>query len=33
MNPGLFVAALVFFLIVAGLGFLTRQPVQEAARH
>jgi hypothetical protein len=32
-NPGLFFAALVFFLAVAGLGFLTRQPVQEAARH
>ena len=33
LNPGLFFAALVLFLIVAGLGFLTRQPVQEAARH
>ena len=33
LNPGHFFDALVLFLIVAGLGFLTRQPVQEAARH
>jgi uncharacterized membrane protein YphA (DoxX/SURF4 family) len=31
-HPGLFLAALVIFLAIAGLGFLTRQPAREAAR-
>jgi putative oxidoreductase len=31
-SAGLFFAALVIFLAVAGLGFLTRQPAREAAR-
>ena len=32
-NAELFFAALVIFLAVAGLGFLTRQPSREAAGH
>ena len=32
-NAGLFLAALVIFLGVAGIGFMTRQPARQAAGH
>jgi putative oxidoreductase len=33
VNPGLFVAALIIFLAIASLGFVTREPAQQPARH
>jgi uncharacterized membrane protein YphA (DoxX/SURF4 family) len=33
VNPDLLLVALVIFLAIASLGFITRQPAQEPARH